>query len=313
MAGVFGPTGREVFQQLQRQRAQEAAQVGQVFGGMSPSQVSQAAFAQGGAMLGGAVEQAISPMPFQVRQADARNAAMARVQASGVDPADPIAFADALADAFAAEGLVEEAREAGLEADKARNRQAERDNALSLIQSRLSAQAKREEAELDRASRERIAAMRAQRTGTTPKSKVQRAATGTDVKQAEPVIRDIIGDELLDEVDNAEDMVRWVAQRAKNLATETPGTDFQVAQEQAVEEAQTLLRRKKAILGFQDIAGRADFVFDPNPDAGSKSAAALGGGAPARSEQSQADAALAWARANPDDPRAAQILTRLGQ
>ncbi len=295
MAGIFGPTGREVFAKLQRERAQEAAARGAQVGGLSHTQQ----LGQAGAFLGLGLERGIQSLggqvPPEVERANKLQAAQAAVQRSGVDANDPVAFNQALAQAFQEQGLLDEAREVGAEAERLSQERTESLNLESLIAARrdekaqdradelardaraaegLAGRESREEtARLDRESRERIAAARVAKTG---KPKVSRAATTSDRKQAGSVIRDTIDpgvwkdltDTVTDGVSQADEMVSAVAQDARDLATANPGMTYAEALDIAVEQSKSGIGAPPGF--FADIFGGGTTFDRPTaPAAGS--------------------------------------------
>jgi len=311
MPGIFGPTGREVFRDIQRQRGQEAAARGAQAGTMSPSQM----FGQAGSFLGLALQEAgrRDQIPPEVERANKLQAAQSQVIQSGVDASDPVAFNEALAEALSAQGLVEEASMAGREAQKIAKERTEERNIQSLIESRLTVkeqerqdkldresreevsklgrESREEVSRLDRESRERLARERGARPSTAAsKPRVQTAATSSDIKGVESIVLDVLGKDTLAEVENKDDLNRWVAQRAKVLTQSNPGMDFQVAQRQAATEANQSLDASR-FLPF-DFKGARDLRFNP-PDALPASSTAASSGVAATTDvQTQADIVL---------------------
>lgn len=253
MAGIFGPTGREVFKQIQRDRAQEAAATGAQAGTLNPQQM----FGQAGSFLGLAanrgLESATGAVPPEVARANKLQAAQQAVISSGVSATDPVAFNEALAEALGAQGLLDEARDAGSEAERLRQEQEETSNLQSLIAARmtvkqqqredeLAREARASEGKLDRESRERIARLGLEKKRTTT-PKVLRAATGSDRATAEASIREalppIAGELDFGDLssDDQKNMTQWVAQRARDVASANPGLPYEEAAAEAVEQA----------------------------------------------------------------------------
>lgn len=284
MPGIFGPTGSEVYRQLQRDRALQAAQTGQQFGQLA-AQDPSALFGRVGGMLGGAVGERFAPSTSPaLERAERMDLVRQRLLTSGVDSSNDVAYATALGTALAEEGFVEEAQQVHQQAREAQRDDEEVANLQSMIRRR------REQSEIEReriASTERIAAMKTERG---PVLKPRRAATGSDRTQATPVIKDTLGAELFDEVENQPDLIAWVAQRARDLAHETPGLDMQDAQEQAAGEAQQFVIRR----GRFDIPGRADFTFNAPGGAGEETGSAVApqAAAPVEDARSRADRIL---------------------
>lgn len=275
MAGIFGPTGRETFRKLQQDRGREAAARGQQAGTLTPNQM----LGQAGSFLGLGIQNALDGVPPEVVRANKLEAAQAEALRSGANPSDPVAFNEALAETLTAQGLTEEAMQVAGEAERIRRERVEERNIESLIASRQSAkeQARLDELEresreaeaargrdatsrdkqLDRESRERIAAMKgAAKASKGSKPKVSPPSTASDRKQAQAAIIDAIGEDdwqALKAVGEgketeADDMVAYVAQQARDFVVANPGYPYSRALEDAVEEARANIGEDESTL-----------------------------------------------------------------
>lgn len=274
--GIFGPTGREVMSQIQRDAQLRRHQATQSMGFTNPLQ--RMAF-QGGMQMGegfgGLLNSVTGTKPPELERAEKRDRAIATVMSK--NPESPEEMMDMQSSEFLRMGLFQEAYDAGTR----RRELAKEEEELSAVKALASMRKAQAAGELtseeiiagkgeDRASKERIASIRARARvdsakvrGTTKAGAKSRTPGTKDVKLATDILNqiaipnDISGGTFLSEVSDPDQLARLFAAEAMDIAADEGRDVVDVMEELASLERLSELGLIEEKGGLWDYVGAA--------------------------------------------------------